>query len=776
MQFIKMLLFCFISLVMTGVSVASTTESDLYAHKIQPLFDNRCVACHSCFNAPCQLNLQNYDGFVRGANKLNVYNGSRTKAVEPTRIWVDAQTTEEWRKKDFFTVHTSQNPDENLFFRMVHLRVNQPTAKITKQVHESEVCSNSIAAEKASETAQPELGMPYGLPPLKAEELATLKEWIEKGAPGPSIEMNKKFHELSSESLKHVREWEVFFNGDDKRQKLVSRYLYEHLFLAHIHFKGGTAHEFFRLIRSTSACEKGPKEIATRRPNDDPGTEKFFYCLVKFPGTVVMKTHLPYEFSPTKLQRYKELFLSGDWKVTELPTYKSAVAENPFIAFKDIPVKARYQFLLDDAQYEVATFIKGPVCNGSMAVNSIQEQFYVFFLAPESDNMVLNKEYADRAKDLLILPGMYGSDVGLINTPGFLTKVIDYRESYRKLRSQELAKLHPGGYTLKDIWDGEQTNNNAVLTVFRHDQNAVVLKGAIGDLSKTAFVLDYPLFERLVYNLVVNFDVFGNVSHQLMTRIYMDMIRMEAEELFLTFLPPEARLAYRRSWYDGILASAKMNYIFPTVGSKEPTGIRYTESQKTKKQLVEKILFYRLNEKVRGPLDALNWKKIDVPENLQKKFKTHGYESEFRKVASIAAGSKTPFARYFPDIAYVMVKNRTGLTTVFTLIHNKEHENISWITGESLRMAPAEDTLTFKEGYWGSYPNMIFSVKEAELKKFTDKIHAIKSDSDYQALVDGFGIRRQNTEFWNYYDELTQIYKQTSPIEAGYLDLTRYDL
>jgi hypothetical protein len=30
---------------------------DDYTTHIQPIFDSRCIACHSCFNAPCQLNL-----------------------------------------------------------------------------------------------------------------------------------------------------------------------------------------------------------------------------------------------------------------------------------------------------------------------------------------------------------------------------------------------------------------------------------------------------------------------------------------------------------------------------------------------------------------------------------------------------------------------------------------------------------------------------------------------------------------------------------------------
>jgi hypothetical protein len=45
--------------------------------------------------------------------------------------------------------------------------------------------------------------------------------------------------------------------------------------------------------------------------------------------------------------------------------------------------RARYQFLLDDARYHVQTFIHGPVCRGQAALDVIDEQFQIFFLAPE---------------------------------------------------------------------------------------------------------------------------------------------------------------------------------------------------------------------------------------------------------------------------------------------------------------------------------------------------------------------------------------------------------
>ena len=253
---------------------------------------------------------------------------------------------------------------------------------------------------------------------------------------------------------------------------------------------------------------------------------------------------------------------TGD--ATRANDYGDDQANNPFATFAAIPVKARYQFLLDDAWFHVATFIKGPVCNGSAAVNSIQEQFFVFFLRPEADSMVMSAEHATAAQGQLVLPGEWGSDITVLQDIPFFKRLVEHREQYRKLRADSVRKLRPNGYSLDDIWDGDGTNPNALLTVFRHDDNAAVVKGAVGDLSKTVFVLDYPLFERLVYNLVVNFDVFGNVGHQVLTRVYMDLIRMEAEELFLSFLPPSQRQRLRRDWYQGsLLTDVKLNYVFP---------------------------------------------------------------------------------------------------------------------------------------------------------------------------------------------------------------------
>lgn len=73
-------------------------DPDFYPKHIQPLFNSRCVQCHSCYNAPCQLNLSSAEGLNRGmVNGFDVYSPRKFRAEEPSRLGIDRKTVEEWR-------------------------------------------------------------------------------------------------------------------------------------------------------------------------------------------------------------------------------------------------------------------------------------------------------------------------------------------------------------------------------------------------------------------------------------------------------------------------------------------------------------------------------------------------------------------------------------------------------------------------------------------------------------------------------------------------------
>jgi hypothetical protein len=756
----------------------SPSPDDEYSNRVQPIFTSRCVACHSCYNAPCQLNLQSYSGLARGATKLNVYDRSRLESVAPSRLDIDGHSVSDWRAKKFFGV-VGAKPDRTLLLELLNLRAQHPAVQPRKSVEESNFCPADGDQGALIAQSTPELGMPYGLPPLSKAELAALNDWVASGAPGPTESTLAARRVLAPELQTQVHAWETLLNGDSPREKLVARYLFEHLFLAHLYFKSDATSPrpaFFRLVRSRTHCEVDIDEIATRRPNDDPGIAEVHYCLNRLDGVIVDKTHIPYELSPPKLDRIRSLFLEASWDVKRLPGYDDETSGNPFATFTDIPVRSRYQFLLDDAGYEVNTFIKGPVCNGSVAVNSIQARFFVFFLKPEADSMVTSAEFARQAQNMLILPGVWGSDVPLIDDVSFYGRLIEHREAFRRLRAKNIRTLRPSGYTLNDIWNGDGHNPSALLTIFRHFDTAVVMEGAVGDLPKTLFVLDYSLLERLVYNLVVNYDVFGNVGHQSLTRLYMDLIRMEAEELFLAFLPPSERVDLRNSWYrGGPLTDVKLHYVFPLLDTAVPTGVVYRDRRNAKAEFVEQLWNDRLAPEARGQPDPLNWKALRLPRDPGAA-KLTALEQALRPIASIKAGDATPFARFLPDLAVLLIRSKDGGEIIYSLVHNREHTNISWILGEQERLAPNEDTLTVRAGVIGAYPNMFFVVPEGKIDLFTTAVLNLKSAADYERLIDGFGVRRSNEELWSLFDAINSIHLASSPVRSGALDLTRYAL
>lgn len=750
-----------------------------YKHVVQPILNNRCAVCHSCNNAACQLNLTSYEGFLRGANKHHVYQFEE-KASPLTRLGIDATDLVAWRGKKFFPVFDAKNPEGSLFTSMINMKTNSDSLP-DETPEEARSCPSNQKELQTYLKEKPNAGMPFGLPMLDKDEKAKLGNWLSQGAQGPSWEKIQQAKLPSGNRLYRIRNWENFLNAQDLKQKLVSRYIYEHWFLAHLYFADEPTN-FYSLVRSKTACTQGVDIISSRRPNDDPGS-RFFYCFQKVTSQVVNKTHLPLEISTDKLQRFKNIFYLTDWQVKQLPSYDEKLSANPFIVFHDIPAKARYRFLLEDSQYHINTFIRGPVCFGNNALNSIDEQFFTLFINPESDFASRDPNFETEVSPYLFLPSYYnGSNAKMSGILGTYGDMVDKREDYRKAIAKKYKNDFPQGYSIKDLWNGDGHNDNAALTIFRHKDSATVLKGFRGDLSKTVYVLDYPLFERLVYNLVVNYDVYGNLTHQAISRIYMDFIRMEAEENYLLFMPPgkEHRKKIRKYWYRGVFAHLKMKFWYKHHNIDAPTQMTYDNPYRSQAEFVEQVAFNYLNPQVRGPVDLINWKRIiprlsDVSWQQSQLSKAEiNYANEFKRIASVKAREKI-FPVYFPDLAFVLVQAPNNQSKAFTIVHHREHYSLAFITNEDGRRDPENDSLSIFPGYVGSFPNLFFSVTESELSEFVTTIENIRTQADYEQFKLRWGIARTNKDFWKFSDWFYYNAQAMNPSDAGLFDLTRYD-
>ncbi|MCP5915997.1 fatty acid cis/trans isomerase, partial [Klebsiella pneumoniae] len=66
---------------------------------------------------------------------------------------------------------------------------------------------------------------------------------------------------------------------------------------------------------------------------------------------------------------------------------------------------------------------------------------------------------------------------------------------------------------------------------------------------------------------------------------------MEAEELFLMFIPTSERLKMREIWYKGYLTELKMKYVFPLKNHSNETGMTYDYPKNAKEEFLHKFLF-----------------------------------------------------------------------------------------------------------------------------------------------------------------------------------------
>jgi hypothetical protein len=739
----------------------SQKDADFYNEKVRPILDHRCVSCHACYDAPCQLKLTGKEGIERGGSKDLVYDGTRLLAAKPTRLYIDAHSPEEWRKKGFYPAlnERGQSPAANLngslIYQAISLRkqqgnFNQPVLSddYDFSLARNQQCS-TIEEYGDFKLNYPKWGMPYGLPALSADEFDILSQWLAKGGKMP------KQVPLSDKMQKLVALWEKRFNSSNLKGQLISRYIYEHIYLYSLYLGKGNDQPF-RLVRSKTPPGQPIERIATRRPYDPPGVDHVYYRLWQDPEVIVQKNHIPFQLDEAVYKRWNSYFYATDYKVTKDPGYDREVATNPFKTFQEIPADARYRFLLDHAQDTIMSFIKGPVCRGQVAVNVINENFWVYFVNPD---LTYNKETSDFLENQvqhLDMPAVSSSNaLPLSSWVRFSEQQKSYLSAKAKLIEKEVNAGAPINLDL--IWDGYGYNKNAALTIFRHFDNATVVKGLVGQKPKTAWLIDYPLLERIHYLLVAGFDVYGNVGHQLDTRLYMDFLRMEGEMNFLLLLPKDQREKVRQYWYRDANQSIK-NYIFSDY-IKVPV----------QSQIHYKTTHYQseLYDQLREHLS----KVLDHSRDLETSRLTRKEIATLKHLQTL----KGEGLRYLPNTALVLVTKNGAPKEVISLIHNKAHSNISSLFDEAAARLPNEDSVTVVKGVLGDYPNAFMEVDEGKLKAFTEEIANMATAKDYSNLMAHFGVRRTDPRFWSVSDAVDKYNREARPRESGILDYNRLE-
>jgi len=759
------------------IKVVHSEKKIDFLSDVQPILDNRCVSCHSCYNSPCQAKFSSFDGIDRGGSKEKVYLAERLFPQKPTRLFIDAKTTQEWREKDFFSLTdntTEEGYNNSIMGHMLYDKKQNPEiVGDYAPEHDDLICAKSLEEVSEYQDKHPNHGMPYGFPALSDKEYAVIMQWLVQGAQGPSAAQQKKIETPSSLAQVEIAKWESFLNTDDAKHQMTARYLYEHYFLAELNFKK-SPDEFYTLIRSSTPSGERPDEIATLRPYDDPKVDKFYYRFKKVYSTIVHKTHMVVELDEKLLKRINELFINTPWlKEPHIMGYQdNKLNANPFLVFAQIPSDSRYRFLLDHSEYIVRTFVRGPSCRGQIALNVIHDHFWVMFQDPQYDIGVIEPNFLVEQAQNLRMPIETGSYEKIYRV--FSDRYRNLYEKYYDSKIKKTEEIAPQGWPIDGIWKGWRASDSPLLTVYRHFDSASVHKGPVGKLPRTMWVIDFAQFERIYYSLVAGFDVFGNVSHQANVRRYMDFLRLEGELNFLRYMPKEKRLDMFSSWYigDEIVNDVQKGKVR---GSDIGNLVSY-QTDKPKQELIERLVDTHFLKETGLSFDKVNYFRMgEVIPTLPKEYTS---EADFMQGVRSLTAPGTGFLRHVvhneANVILVRTRLKDGTQNVHTLVVNRWHDNVNAMFGEHNRLDSSKDTLDIIKGSIGSYPNIFFDVREEDFPDFFDMLTNFEDNDIYIDKLKKYAISRSNKDFWKYFDWFQERFYADDPLNSGLYDLNRY--
>jgi len=252
------------------------------------------------------------------------------------------------------------------------------------------------------------------------------------------------------------------------------------------------------------------------------------------------------------------------------------------------------------------------------------------------------------------------------------------------------------------------------------------------------------------------------------TRLYMDFLRMEGENNFLSFLPKDKREEIRAGWYKGARAEFKNYLQNPLRGLDRDTGIVYSTDD-PKKEFIEKMLEHA------GPAANANDYLNRCPEeNCVDKTSSpleQRADLALRKVTRIHG----PEIQVVPDVTFIhIVTGDKDNDLAYTVIRNKALSNISFLFGEDRRRIVDDDTLTLVKGHVGSYPNAFCRVHIEKIEDFVEDFLKIRDQLSYYNFAKTYAVKRTSPNFWEEADWHYKKYLKDQPIEAGLFDMYRF--
>ncbi len=133
------------------------------------------------------------------------------------------------------------------------------------------------------------------------------------------------------------------------------------------------------------------------------------------------------------------------------------------------------------------------------------------------------------------------------------------------------------------------------------------------------------------------------------------------------------------------------------------------------------------------------------------------------------------FPRFLPSVVLLRL-NHGQVSRVYSLVANRVYMtqfDMLFQNGEAL---PDEDTMSVYPTIVGGFPNLFMELDLTQAPAFLKELRSVQTLEDWTALRNRYGILRNSERFWSSLDWFNDWNFKNRGEEAGYLDLSYYDL
>jgi hypothetical protein len=143
-----------------------------------------------------------------------------------------------------------------------------------------------------------------------------------------------------------------------------------------------------------------------------------------------------------------------------------------------------------------------------------------------------------------------------------------------------------------------------------------------------------------------------------------------------------------------------------------------------------------------------------------------------------ASKQEVPTAKKFknliPEATFLRIDRPDQKPLVYTMTLDRDLRTKAFAVSMLQNEDPAKARVTIYPGVLTAYPNFIFRIKENEIGDFANQLIAAETPEQFTGLVEKWGVRRSNPDFWNVLHSITGYVQNQTPERAAIFDINRY--